>query len=71
MKFLKNLYKAIAWKLWRRRVAIGQMKRLIDAGPPTIRNNPAVYKTISKEDMNIGHYDRRTFPLSVDNTDLN
>lgn len=65
MKFFKNLYNLIAWRLWRKKSVAREMKRLVQAGPPAKRNNPAIYKTISKEDANVSHYDHSPASLGI------
>ena len=78
MKFLWSLLQRIR-RLWNFRSTAKKMKRLVDAGPPTKRDNASIYKTISYADMNIEHYSKMgasypkeiSPPPNVDDSGLN
>jgi len=55
---LREIWQMISWKLWGRRLAIRQVRKLLDAGPPKSRDNRDIYRMISYDDMHLEHYQR-------------
>ncbi len=75
MKFLRSILQKLVWKLWGRRKAMKEVSRLIKAGPPSLRDNGQIYRTMKYEDMHLEHYPPTRFevlpPPDSDDTGLN